>query len=149
MPEEDYTVPFGVAERRRAGSDVTVVAWSRQVGFALQAAEELAAEGIDAEVIDLRTLVPLDIEAVIESVSRTHRLVIAQEAVTRGGFAGEIAMQVIELAHGELEAPIVRVGARNTPVPFSRRLEDFVTPNVGDVRDAIRACVAAGTTVRR
>jgi pyruvate/2-oxoglutarate/acetoin dehydrogenase E1 component len=143
VPEEDYTVPFGVAERRRAGGDVTVVAWSRMVGFALEAAEELAAEGIEAEVIDLRTIVPLDIDTVVESVSKTHRLLIVQEAVTRGGFAGEIAMQVIERAHGELEAPIARVGARNTPVPFSRKLEDYVTPNVGNIRDAIRACVTA------
>ena len=112
----------------RPGRDVTVVALSRLVHEALAAADELAAEGIEVEVIDPRTLVPLDLETIVESVSRTHRLVVAHEAVEHGGFGAEIAAQVQAAAFDELDAPIARVGAPFAPVPFSPPLEDAYLP---------------------
>ncbi len=108
----------------RPGRDVTVVALSRLVDEALAAAERLAGEGVEAEVIDPRTLVPLDLETILDSVRRTNRLVIAHEAVEHGGFGAEIAAQVQAAAFDHLDAPIERVGAPFTPVPFSPPLED-------------------------
>jgi pyruvate/2-oxoglutarate/acetoin dehydrogenase E1 component len=134
-------VPLGSARVVRPGRDVTVVALSRLVGEALAAAEELAAEGIEVEVIDPRTLVPLDLKAIVESVSRTHRLVVAHEAVLHGGFGAEIAAQVQEAAFDELDAPIGRVGAPFAPVPFSPELEDAYLPGRAEVVEAVRAVV--------
>ena len=131
-------VPFGRARLVRPGRDVTVVALSRLVHESLAAAEELAAEGIEAEVIDPRTLVPLDLEAIVESVSRTHRLVVAHEAVQHGGFGAEIVAQVQAAAFDQLDAPIARVGAPFAPVPFSPPLEDAYLPGRAEVAGAAR-----------
>ena len=138
-PDEREPVPLGRASVVRAGRDVTVVALSRLVHESLAAADELAQEGIEVEVIDPRTLVPLDLEAIVESVSRTHRLVVAHEAVVHGGFGAEIAAQVQAAAFDELDAPIERVGAPFAPVPFSPPLEDAYLPGREEVTAAVRA----------
>jgi pyruvate/2-oxoglutarate/acetoin dehydrogenase E1 component len=135
---EPEDVPLGRAKVVRPGRDVTVVALSRLVHEALAAAEELAADGIEVEVIDPRSLVPLDLETIVESVSRTHRLVVAHEAVEHGGFGAEIAAQVQAAAFDELDGPIVRVGAPFAPIPFSPPLEDAYLPGRKDVVEAIR-----------
>jgi pyruvate dehydrogenase E1 component beta subunit len=134
-------VPLGRARIARPGRDVTVVALSRLVPEALAAAEELAADGIEVEVIDPRTLVPLDLETIVESVSRTHRLVVAHEAVRSGGFGAELAAQVQEAAFDELDGPVERVGAPFAPVPFSPPLEDAYLPGREEVTAAVRAAV--------
>jgi acetoin:2,6-dichlorophenolindophenol oxidoreductase subunit beta len=139
VPDEREAVPIGRARVVRPGRDVTVVAFSRLVSESLAAAEELAAEGIELELIDPRTLVPLDLEAIVESVTRTHRLVVAHEAVAHGGFGAEIAAQVQEAAFDELDAPILRVGAPFAPVPFSPPLEDTYLPGRSDIVAAVRA----------
>jgi pyruvate dehydrogenase E1 component beta subunit len=131
-------VPLGRARVARPGRDVTVVALSRLVSEALAAAEELAGEGIELEVVDPRTLVPLDLEAIVESVSRTHRVVVAHEAVEHGGFGAEIAAQVQAAAFDELDAPIARVGAPFAPVPFSPPLEDAYVPGRAQLAAAAR-----------
>ena len=142
-PNEADSVPIGRARVVRSGGDVTVVALSRLVSESVAAAEELASRGIDVEVIDPRTLVPLDLETIVESVARTHRLVVAHEAVVHGGFGAEIAAQVQEAAFDELDAPIARVGAPFTPVPFSPPLEDTYVPGRDDVATAVRAALAS------
>ena len=136
---EPDRVPLGVARTARRGRDVTIVALSRMVGEALAAAERLAGEGIEAEVIDPRTLVPLDIDAIVESVRRTNRLVVAHEAVRQGGFGAEIAAQAGLAAFDFLDAPVERVGAPFAPVPFSPPLEDDWLPGADDVHAAARA----------
>ena len=136
---EPDRVPLGVARTARRGRDVTIVALSRMVGEALAAADRLAGEGIEAEVIDPRTLVPLDIDAIVESVRRTNRLVVAHEAVRHGGFGAEIAAQAGLAAFDFLDAPVERVGAPFAPVPFSPPLEDAWLPGADDVYAAARA----------
>lgn len=138
VPDEEYTIPFGVADVKREGTDVTIVANSRMVLFALDAAERLAAEGISAEVIDPRTLVPLDEERILESVHKTNRLVVVNEGVERCGWAAEIAAIVQKRAFGDLDAPVERVCARNVPLPFQPDLEKFVLPSVPDIVDAAK-----------
>ena len=139
VPDEPTPVPVGRARVVRPGRDVTVVALSRLVPESLAAADELAADGIDVEVVDPRTLVPLDLDTIVQSVRRTHRLVVAHEAVAHGGFGAEIAAQVQETAFDELDAPIGRVGAPFAPVPFSPPLEDAYLPGRDDVASAVRA----------
>ena len=139
VPDEPEQVPIGVAKTLREGSDVTIVALSRLVGDALEAAERLAEDGIEAEVIDPRTLVPLDLEPIAESVRRTNRLVVAHEAVLQGGFGAEIAAQVGAVAFDHLDAPIERVGAPFTPIPLSPGLEDEYLPGADEVEAAARA----------
>ncbi len=129
VPEGEYRIPFGQADVKRPGTDVTIVTISHMVLKALRAAERLAAEGIDAEVIDLRTLAPLDLESVLRSVRKTNRLVIAHEACRRGGFGGELAAEIQEQAFDDLDAPIQRVGALDVPIPYSKPLEEAVIPD--------------------
>jgi acetoin:2,6-dichlorophenolindophenol oxidoreductase subunit beta len=136
-------VPIGRARIVRPGRDVTVVALSRLVHESLAAAEDLAADGIEIEVIDPRSLVPLDLEAIVESVSRTHRLVVAHEAVEHGGVGAEIATQVQAAAFDELDAPIARVGAPFAPIPFSPPLEDAYLPGRVEVAAAVRSALGA------
>jgi acetoin:2,6-dichlorophenolindophenol oxidoreductase subunit beta len=135
--------PAGLGRARvvRPGRDATVVALSRLVPEALAAADELAADGIEVEVVDPRTLVPLDLDTIVGSVARTHRLVIAHEAVRSGGFGAELAAEAQAAALDELDAPIGRVGAPFTPVPFSPPLEDSYLPGRADVVAAVRAVV--------
>jgi len=142
--EDDGPVPLGRARVVRPGRDATVVALSRLVHESVAAAEELAGEGIEVEVIDPRTLVPLDLDAIVESVSRTHRLVVAHEAVVHGGFGAEIAAQAQAAAFDELDAPVARVGAPFAPVPFSPPLEDAYLPGRAEVAAAVRAAIGRG-----
>jgi pyruvate/2-oxoglutarate/acetoin dehydrogenase E1 component len=142
VPDERDPVPIGHAKVVRPGHDVTVVALSRLVSESLAAADEQAADGIEVEVIDPRTLVPLDLDTIVESVTRTHRLVVAHEAVAHGGFGAEITARVQEAAFDELDAPIGRVGAPFAPVPFSPPLEDAYLPGRDDVATAVRAVLA-------
>ncbi len=139
VPSHDYMVPLGKAEVRRVGTDVTIVTYGRMTGISLQAASKLAEEGISAEVIDLRTLLPLDRNAVTESVKKTKRLLIVHEAVKTGGFGGEIAASVAESeAFYYLDAPIRRLGAEDVPVPFSPVLEKGVLPDAEKICAVIR-----------
>jgi len=139
VPDEIEPVPLGRARVLREGGDVTIVALSRLVAEAMSAAERLAAEGIEAEVIDPRSLVPLDLETIVRSVEKTNRLVIAHDAVQHGGFGAEIAAEVQAVAFDHLDAPIERVGAPFTPVPLSPPLEDAYIPGADDIYSAARA----------
>ena len=143
VPETDYTVELGVGDIKRAGSDVTLVAWSGMVKRTLAAAEELAAEGIDAEVVDPRTLVPLDKEMILESVRKTEHLVIVQEAVRRGGVASDIASIVQEEAFDYLDAPIKILAGKNTPIPFNVNLEKACVPRQQDIVVAVKEMLNA------
>ena len=138
VPDVPESVPIGSARVARKGGDVTIVALSRMVGESLAAAERLAGDGIEAEVIDPRTLVPFDLETVLGSVRRTNRLVIAHEAVQHGGFGAEIAAEVQEAAFDFLDAPVERVGAPFEPVPLSPTLEDAYLPGADEVYAATR-----------
>jgi pyruvate dehydrogenase E1 component beta subunit len=139
VPDDEYLVPFGVAEIRREGDDVTVVATSYMVNLALQAAESLASRGVDVEVVDPRTLEPLDIEAIIESVRKTSRLVVVDEDTERCGVGAEIGAQVMERAFEALQAPVGRVANPNLPIPYSPPLEEAVLPSVATIETAILA----------
>ena len=139
VPDGEYLIPFGEADVKRPGTDVTVVATQMMVQRALGAAQDLESDGISVEVIDPRTLVPLDEEAILESVRKTHRLVIVHEAVRRGGFGAEVAAIVTERALDELDAPIVRLGARNVPMPYNDRLEQATIPSREDIAAAVRS----------
>ena len=142
VPEEPYTVPLGKAATVRAGTDVTVVTYGRMVTEAMNAADTLAAEGIECEVIDPRTLQPFDIDTVVESVRRTNRVVIVHEAVRFGGLGAEIAAQIQEIAFDYLDAPIGRVAAPFSPVPYSPVLEQLYIPDSLRIADGIRETVA-------
>ena len=139
VPEDAYAVPLGEANVVREGADVSLVTYSRMVHEAAQAADALAADGIDAEVVDLRSLQPMDTETVIASVRKTHRAVVVHEAVRFGGLGGEIAAQIQELAFDDLDAPVARVGAPFAPVPFSAVLEQSYLPNAEKIAAEARA----------
>ena len=138
VPDEDYIVPFGQAAIRREGTDVTLIGWSRQVLYELEAAEILAREGISCEVIDIRSLVPLDFETIEKSVRKTGRALVSQECVNRGGYGGEISAQISEFLFDALKAPVVRLGAKNICPPFAHTLEDAFFPHVDDIVAAVR-----------
>jgi pyruvate/2-oxoglutarate/acetoin dehydrogenase E1 component len=138
VPEEEYTIPIGVAEVKKEGEDVTVIAISYLVHMALSVANRLEGEGISVEVIDPRTLYPLDKQTIIESVEKTGRVVIVHEAHQFGGPGGEIAATIADEAFGYLDAPIKRVGAKWAPIPFPSVLEDYVLPSEGDIENTIR-----------
>jgi len=142
VPDEDYIIPFGVADVKREGSDVTVITYSRMVHRALEAAEQLAEEGISVEVIDLRTLKPLDMETLAASVKKTGRVVGITEACKTGSFVSELAMRIQEELFDWLDGPVVRVCAADVPVPMSEPLEDAAIPNVeaiiAGIREALR-----------
>lgn len=141
---EDYVVPIGKAKVRREGTDVTITAHSRMVGFALQAAEQLAAEGISAEVIDLRTLRPLDHETIVESVKKTSRLVSAEEGWGPMGVGAEVVARVIEHAFDYLDAPPLRVHQEDVPLPYAANLEVLSLPGVDKIMDAVRKVTYVG-----
>jgi len=138
VPNEPYEIPLGQAEIKRAGSDVTLVTWSHMTLKSLEAAAKLAEEGIDVEVVDLRTLVPMDTNCVLESVRRTGRLVVAQEAVKRGGVGSDVAAIVAEQAFESLKAPIIRIAGINTVIPFNLALEKSAVPQVADIVAGVR-----------
>jgi len=142
VPEDIYTIPLGKADVKRQGSDVTVIATMAMVHKALEAAEELSKEGISVEVIDPRTLQPLDGETIIESVKKTHKVVIVHEAVKFAGPGAEIAAMIAEEAFDYLDAPIKRVAAPFTPVPFSPVLEQTYIPSKEKIIAAVKEAVA-------
>ena len=139
VPEEEYLIPLGKADVKRQGKDVTIIAYSKMVHTALEAAEKLAAQGIDAEVVDLRTLVPLDMETIGESVKKTGRVLITHEACERSGYGAEIAAQVVDKLFDELDAPIARVCGANIPIPNATEPEQQSAPTV----DKLVAAAAA------
>jgi acetoin:2,6-dichlorophenolindophenol oxidoreductase subunit beta len=139
VPDEPYEIPLGQAEIKRAGTDVTLVTWSHMVLKSLEAAGELAEAGISVEVIDLRTLVPMDVACVLESVRRTGRLVVVQEAIKRGGVGSDVAAIVAEQAFDSLRAPIIRVAGMNTVIPFNLALEKATVPQVADIVAGVRS----------
>ncbi|MFB0545392.1 MAG: alpha-ketoacid dehydrogenase subunit beta [Anaerolineae bacterium] len=142
IPDEEYTIPFGVADVKREGSDVTVVAILLMLHRALAAAEELAEEGLSVEVIDPRTLVPFDLETVLKSLEKSGRLVIVEEDTKRGGWGAEVAASVAEEGLYLLDAPIKRVAAYDVPIPFAPVMEEFVVPSQSRIAQAIRELVA-------
>jgi pyruvate/2-oxoglutarate/acetoin dehydrogenase E1 component len=142
VPEGEHLIPLGQADVKRVGTDVTIVTISHMVLKALRAAERLAADGIEAEVIDLRTLTPLDLETVLRSVRKTNRVVIAHEACRRGGFGGELAAQIQEEAFDSLDAPVLRVGALDVPIPYSKPMEEYVIPDEARIVGAVKHLLA-------
>jgi pyruvate dehydrogenase E1 component beta subunit len=136
---DDHVLPIGKARVMRAGTDVTIVSYSIGVGLSREAADRLAEDGISAEVIDLRTLVPLDEATVLASVSKTKRAVVVHEAVTRCGFGAELSSRIHEELFGTLAAPVARVGGQNTPVPYAKNLETAFVPQVADIVAAIKS----------
>ena len=143
VPEGDCVVPLGQADIKRPGRDVTLIAWSNMVPRSLAAADKLAAEGIDVEVIDPRTLVPLDREAILASVRRTEHVVIVQEAVRRGGIASDIASIIQHEAFDYLDSPIEICAGQNTAIPFNQSLENACVPQEDDIIEAVRRSVYA------
>ncbi len=141
IPEEDYVIPLGKGDVKRQGSDCTIVATSRMVHFALDAADRLAADGIQCEVVDPRTLSPLDEETILSSVGKTNKLVIVVESAPRCSFASEVAAVVAEKGFDLLDAPIQRVTEMHTPIPFAPKLEQHVTPSVDKVIAAVKKVV--------
>lgn len=138
VPDGEYTTPLGRAEVKRRGENVTVIATSRMVLYCLEAAERLSSEGVSVEVVDPRTLVPLDIETIVESVKRTHLAIVVHEAVRRGGFGAEVAAQIQELAFDWLDAPVVRICGEDVPIPFSKTLEAAAIPDPDRIAAGIR-----------
>ena len=141
VPEEEYLIPFGQAKVCREGTGVTIVALSRMVLRALEAAEILAAEGVSVEVVDPRTIVPLDIDTILESVKKTGRLIVTHEGYTRCGIGAEIATQVMEKGLYYLEKPVRRVCALNVPVPFAPVMENYVIPSAAALVQAVKEMV--------
>ena len=139
VPEEDYTVPFGSADVKRPGADVTIVAYLRMVPIALEAAEMLAADGIDAEVIDLRSLRPLDTATVAGSVMKTNRAVVVEEGWKSGGFGAEVAASIMSDAFDYLDAPVARVAGEEAPMPYNKTLERAAIPDARRVVDAVHS----------
>jgi pyruvate dehydrogenase E1 component beta subunit len=129
VPEGDYTIPLGVADVKREGRHVTLIAVSRMVFVCLEAAQALAKEGIEAEVVDLRALNPLDMPTVLNSVRKTRRAVTVEESWLTGGWGGEIAARIMEEAFDDLDAPVLRVGGADVPMPYSKQLEKAAIPN--------------------
>jgi pyruvate dehydrogenase E1 component beta subunit len=138
VPDGDYTVPLGLSEVRRPGRDATIVAWSRSTLFALEAAKLLSADGIEAEVVDPRTLRPLDDETIFESVRKTNRCVVVEEGWRYAGFGAEIADRVQRECFDDLDAPVVRVTAADVPMPYAKTLERAYLPQPSRVADAVR-----------
>jgi len=138
VPEDEYTVPIGSAEVKREGKDVTLLTYSRMLSFCLEAADVLEKEGIDVEVVDLRTLLPLDVAAIVDSVKKTNRVVIVEEDCKTGGTGAEIGMKVVEEAFDWLDAPIARVAGADVPMPKSPVLEKLAIPDAERICEAVR-----------
>ena len=138
VPEGEYTIPFGQANIVKEGKDATIVTISRGVDFSMIAAKELAKENIDVEVIDLRTLTPLDMDTIIQSIQKTNRLIIAHEAVRDYGWGAEVVAKIQEEAFDYLDAPIYRVASENTPVPYNMNLEKEMLLQAKDIVHAVK-----------
>lgn len=142
MPAGDHVVPIGKARTAREGRDVSIITYAATVHKSLEAAEKLAAEGIEVEVIDLRSLAPLDDEAIFHTVRKTNRVLVVHEDTRTGGIAGEITARINESCFAYLDAPVLRVTAHDIPLPYAPQLEDFVLPQVDDIVTAVRRLVA-------
>src|SRR5262249_11704181 len=136
---DDFVLPIGKAKIVRRGSDVTIISWSMGMTYALKAAEELAGEGIDAEVIDLRTLKPMDTETIITAVQKTGRAVAVEEGWQQSGVGAEIAARIAEHAFDYLDAPVMRVSGKDVPMPYAANLEKLALPSVAEVVEATKA----------
>ncbi len=136
VPEREYTIPLGKGDIKREGKDLSIITYSRCVNFALSAAEELAKDGVDIEVVDVRTLKPLDEDIILSSVQKTGKAMVVYEACRTGGFGAEIAAIIGEKAFDYLDAPIRRVASRDAPIPFNPRLEDYVLVNPQKIKAA-------------
>ncbi|HEY4139762.1 MAG TPA: pyruvate dehydrogenase complex E1 component subunit beta, partial [Pseudolabrys sp.] len=136
---DDFIVPIGKAKIARAGKDVTIVSWSMGMSYAMKAADELAKEGIEAEVIDLRTLKPMDTNTIVESVKKTGRAVTVEEGWQQSGVGAEIAARIMEHAFDYLDAPVARVSAKDVPMPYAANLEKLALPSVAEVVEAVKA----------
>jgi pyruvate/2-oxoglutarate/acetoin dehydrogenase E1 component len=139
VPEEEYVIPLGQAAVKREGKDVSLLCYGAAYYLCREAAETLHQDKIDAEIVDLRTLKPLDMETIAASICKTHRAVIVHEACLTGGFGAELAARIQEELFDELDAPVKRVGSKDVPIPFSPPMEDFVLPSVDDVLAAVHA----------
>ena len=138
VPEEEYTIPLGVADIKREGTDVTIIAWSKMVAVALKAADQLAADGISCEIVDPRTLRPLDDAPILASVRKTNRCVILEEGWPVAGLGAQLAFQIQRDAFGELDAPVTRVTGADVPMPYAKNLEHLAMPSPGRVVAAVR-----------
>jgi pyruvate dehydrogenase E1 component beta subunit len=138
VPEGEYTIPFGKADTKRQGRDVTLITWGKQVFTTLKAAELLAQDGIEAEVIDLRSIRPLDIEAIVESVRRTNRVVVVQEGWPVCGVASEVCYRIQEEVFDYLDAPVKRITNLDVPMPYAHNLEEAILPSPERVASAAR-----------
>jgi len=138
VPDDIKPIPFGVADIKREGKDVTIVATGKMVHEALKAAEQLSKDGIEVEVVDPRTLYPLDKETIFNSVSKTGKVVVVTEEAKRGGYGGEISAMISEEIFDSLDAPVVRIGALNTPIPFAPNLESYVIPASKDIVNGVK-----------
>ena len=139
VPDGEYLIPLGQADIKRQGKDVTLITYSLMTHRCLEAAEQLAADGIDAEVLDLRTLHPLDKNAILESVNKTSHVAIVHEAVKRGGVGGDISALIMEEAFDALDAPVLRIAGRNTTIPYNLNLEKLCVPSVEDIVSGVRS----------
>ena len=137
VPEEDYIIPLGQADIKRPGDDITLVTYSYMTLKCLEAAEVLAREGISVEVVDLRTLTPLDKETILESVEKTGRAIVVHEAVKRGGVGGDIASMIMEEAYDDLDGPVKRICGKNTTIPYNLELEKVCVPSVEDIIEGV------------
>lgn len=138
VPEEQYLIPFGKGDIKRQGSDITIITYSRMTYLSLEAADRLAKEGIEVEVIDLRTLNPFDFDLIAESVKKTCHVLVVHEACLTGGFGAEIAARIGEELFDYLDAPVSRIGAKDVPIPFSPVLENFVLPQTDDIVEGVK-----------
>jgi pyruvate dehydrogenase E1 component beta subunit len=137
VPEDDYIVPLGQADIKRPGDDISLITYSYMTLKCLEAAEVLAREGISVEVVDLRTLTPLDKETILESVEKTGRAIVVHEAVKRGGVGGDIAAMIMEQAYDDLDGPVKRICGKNTTIPYNLELEKVCVPSVEDIIEGI------------
>ena len=138
VPEEEYLLPIGAADVKRHGDDVTIISYSKMVLTVLQAADELAKDGINSEVIDIRTLSPLDIDTIVDSVKKTGRAVICEGDCKTGGVGAEISSQIVERAFDSLDGPVVRVAGKDTPIPYSPVLENIAIPDKDEICKAVK-----------
>jgi pyruvate dehydrogenase E1 component beta subunit len=136
---DDFTVPIGKARIHRPGKDVTIVSWAVGMSYVLKAVLELEKEGIDAEIIDLRTIRPMDVETVVRSLQKTHRCVVVEEGWPQSGVSAQVGMKIMEEAFDELDAPVVRVTGKDVPMPYAANLEKLALPNVAEVVQAVKA----------
>jgi pyruvate dehydrogenase E1 component beta subunit len=141
VPEEEYILPLGKADIKKSGEDVTLITYSQMTLKCLEAAEAVQKEGISVEVVDLRSLYPLDKQTILESACKTGRVIVVHEACKRGGVGGDIAAMIMEEAYDDLDGPVVRIAGKNTPIPYNLAIEKVCIPTVEEIVAGIRAMV--------